>query len=96
MNAEDQLALEPAIFKNRDEFVHNTTAFIPFSVGPGNCAGKNLAWMEMRMLICLMVQRFDFRFKDGYDSGRWGGDVLDYFVTLKGNLPTVLTPRKHI
>jgi len=30
---------------------HNTAAFFPFSYGPTNCAGKNLALMEMRMLL---------------------------------------------
>lgn len=94
LSAEEQLALEPTIFKNRDQFILDTNAFIPFSIGPENCVGKNLAWMEMRMLVCLMVQRFDFRFADGYDPKQWSADMMDYLVTFKGKLPTVLTSRK--
>ncbi|KAL4246847.1 Cytochrome P450 superfamily protein [Abortiporus biennis] len=41
---------------------HNTEAFIPFSFGPSNCVGKNLAWMEMRMVVCTLVQKMRFEF----------------------------------
>lgn len=52
-----RLALEPKIFNTQNGYIHNTTAFVPFSLGQANCAGKNLAWMEMRMLVCLMWGR---------------------------------------
>ncbi|KAF8265715.1 high nitrogen upregulated cytochrome P450 monooxygenase 2 [Lactarius quietus] len=39
---------------------HNTAAFFPFSYGPANCAGKNLALLEMRMLLCWVLRRFRF------------------------------------
>jgi hypothetical protein len=41
-----RLALEPA-------------AFILFSIGPASCPGKMLALMEMRMVISVIVSRFD-------------------------------------
>ena len=54
--SEDQReALEPKIFNSQTEFIHNTAAFIPFSVGPANCVGKNLAWIKLRMVITLSV-----------------------------------------
>lgn len=34
-------------------------AFEPFSVGPRNCLGKNLAWHEMRLLLATVVLNFD-------------------------------------
>jgi len=34
-------ALEPKMFNSETEFIHNTGAFVPFSVGPANCAGKS-------------------------------------------------------
>ncbi|KAF5379710.1 hypothetical protein D9615_005671 [Tricholomella constricta] len=93
-----QAELEPGLFTDTEQenstVVLNANAFIPFSVGPSNCVGKNLAWMEMRMLVCRLVQAFEMRFGEGYDPGRWEEDMLDYFVTIKGRLPVVLTPRK--
>lgn len=88
------MELEPKIFGNGNEFVLNTTAFIPFSIGPANCAGKNLAWMEMRMVIVLIMRRLDIRLEDGYNPQRWYSDIKDQFVTMKGVLPTTLTSRQ--
>ncbi|KZP13574.1 hypothetical protein FIBSPDRAFT_897342 [Athelia psychrophila] len=45
-------------------------AFIPFSCGhwASECVGKSLAYQEMRMAVCLLVQTFDMR---GYDPELW-------------------------
>lgn len=34
-------------------------ALEPFSVGPRNCIGKNLAWHELRLLLCTTLLHFD-------------------------------------
>ncbi|KAG6907279.1 hypothetical protein DXG01_009584 [Tephrocybe rancida] len=94
LSPEQQTLLEPGIFKDPSANTLNPAAFIPFSFGPSNCVGKNLAWMEMRMLVCLLVQRYEMRFEEGYDATRWEEDMSDYFVMMKGRLPVVLTPRK--
>lgn len=79
--------------QDKAPFRHNPAAFIPFSFGPANCVGKNLACQEMRTVVCMMMQRLDFRFVDGYDPESWGHDLKDYFVATKGRLPVVLSPR---
>ncbi|CAK5273503.1 unnamed protein product [Mycena citricolor] len=76
---EDQLKLEPALFGNH-EVIHNTAAFIPFSIGPANCVGRNLANQEMRMLICALVSKFDMEFEPGFDPSTWERDLLDFYV----------------
>ena len=86
---------EPKIFASKNGYIHNHTAFIPFSSGPTNCAGKNLAYLEMRMTVAMIVHRLEMKLEAGYDPETWFIDMLDYFVTMKGVLPTVLTPRKH-
>ena len=92
--SEDQReALEPNIFNSQTEFIHNTAAFIPFSMGPANCVGKNLAWMEMRMVITLMASRFDLDFEPGYNPLQWYNDICDYFIMVKGPLPTRISVR---
>ena len=59
---------------------HNTAAFIPFSYGPTICAGKNLALMEMRMLLCWVLRRFLFSKVPGVDYEEWEGKIQDWFV----------------
>ncbi|KAF7375220.1 hypothetical protein MSAN_00408600 [Mycena sanguinolenta] len=92
LGLEDQKALEPTIF-GEHEVIHNTAAFIPFSVGPSNCVGRNLAYQEMRMVICTLISKFDMRFEEGFDVNSWEEDILDFFVVQRGRLPVVLTPR---
>ena len=46
----------PADFK----LVHNDAAFMPFSSGPLNCVGRGLAMQEIRMVVCALVQHFQF------------------------------------
>ncbi|KAH9001150.1 high nitrogen upregulated cytochrome P450 monooxygenase 2 [Lactarius akahatsu] len=59
---------------------HNPAAFFPFSYGPTICAGKNLASMEMRMLLCWVLRRFRFSKPPGVTHEEWEGRILDWFV----------------
>lgn len=68
-------------------------AFIPFSAGPANCAGKNLALVEMRMVIALLIQRFEMRFEDGYDASEWEKSLEEWFLLVTGKLPIVFQRR---
>ncbi|EUC37309.1 hypothetical protein COCCADRAFT_23027 [Bipolaris zeicola 26-R-13] len=65
-------------FKNPDEFVperwlegangeysgDKKDGFNPFSFGPRNCIGKNLAWAELRLIISSIFFAFDFELVD--------------------------------
>ena len=76
--------------------MHNTDAFIPFSVGPTSCAGKTLAWLEMRIAVSVIVSRFDLKLDPSYNPKRWYEDIGDYFLMGKGPLPTILSPRQSL
>ncbi|KAI0751746.1 high nitrogen upregulated cytochrome P450 monooxygenase 2 [Daedaleopsis nitida] len=76
------------------DFVHNAAAFVPFSFGPNNCVGKNLALQEMRMLVSHIMQRFDLRFADGWDAREYEDGLQDWFTIQKPALRVVLTPRQ--
>ncbi|OCH88922.1 high nitrogen upregulated cytochrome P450 monooxygenase 2 [Obba rivulosa] len=67
-------------------FVHNAYAFIPFSFGPANCVGKNLAMQEMRMTVCHLMQRFDIGFAPGFDSASYEKNLREYFVMHRAEL----------
>ena len=73
--------------------VTNTAAFIPFSYGPANCAGKSLAILEMRIIVALLMQHFEIQFAPGFDPKKWEEHLEDFFVAANGALPVTLTPR---
>ncbi|KAL5514477.1 hypothetical protein ACEPAG_2565 [Sanghuangporus baumii] len=75
------------------EIVTNQAAFIPFSHGPANCAGRALALTEMRIIVALVMQRFEVRFAPGFDPKEWEERLKDFFVMSNGPLPVTLTSR---
>ncbi|RDA83024.1 hypothetical protein CP532_0091 [Ophiocordyceps camponoti-leonardi (nom. inval.)] len=46
----------------------NRAVFKPFSFGPRDCIGRNLAMFEMRLIICSLLCRFDFQLEPGQDG----------------------------
>ena len=48
-----------------DRWLHETAemrnSFIPFSYGPRNCVGQNLAWLELRAVAAIVVRKFYIR-----------------------------------
>ncbi|RDX51299.1 high nitrogen upregulated cytochrome P450 monooxygenase 2 [Lentinus brumalis] len=88
----DLLSPEAADAKPAD-FVHNEEAYMPFSHGPMNCVGKNFALMEMRIVICALVQRFRFRLREGYDRADYDRNIKDYLIASRPNLPVIVELR---
>jgi hypothetical protein len=46
------------------------------------------------MVVCLIMQRLEMRFEEGWNPGRYEEDLRDHFVLRKGRLPVVFSPRK--
>ncbi|KAF9873804.1 cytochrome P450 [Colletotrichum karsti] len=68
------------------------TSFEPFSVGPRNCIGRNLAYAEMRLILARMVWNFDLRISE--ESRGWDEKSQVYLLWEKGPVNMYLTPRK--
>lgn len=85
--------LEPDLFNEKVPYRLNQSAFLPFSYGPANCVGKQLAYVEMRMAICLLLHRFTLRFAPGYNPSQYEDEFRDYYIVVKGDLPILLTIR---
>ncbi|KAI9068087.1 high nitrogen upregulated cytochrome P450 monooxygenase 2 [Trametes sanguinea] len=75
------------------QFVHNEAAFMPFSYGPANCVGKQLAMQEMRTVMTALIQRFDLQLRDGWDVREYDKGFKDYYVTTRPEVPVMLQAR---
>ncbi|KAL9007716.1 MAG: hypothetical protein Q9180_009591, partial [Flavoplaca navasiana] len=49
----------------------SNSAFNPFSLGPRNCLGRNLAYLELRLILARVLWEFDFELVD--KEWRWEG-----------------------
>ncbi|KAJ2934757.1 hypothetical protein H1R20_g2339, partial [Candolleomyces eurysporus] len=76
--------------------VHEKNAFIPFSTGPANCAGKPLALMELRYVIALLVRKFDLDFQEDFDVEGWENTLTDRLTMCRGPLLVNLRKRKVV
>ncbi|KAF9063009.1 high nitrogen upregulated cytochrome P450 monooxygenase 2 [Rhodocollybia butyracea] len=74
-------------------YKNNTNAFLPFSYGPANCAGRNLAKKEIMMVMSILLHNFDFRFADGFDWENWPQQLKAFFVTIRPPIKVVITRR---
>ncbi|PFH55147.1 hypothetical protein XA68_10589 [Ophiocordyceps unilateralis] len=60
-----------------DRFANDRRAvFKPFSHGPRDCIGKNLAYSEMRLIISKLLYRFDFSLPPGQDDWHESQNVV--------------------
>jgi cytochrome P450 len=64
--------------------------FQPFHVGPRNCLGRNLAYIEMRLILARVLWNFDLRIAE--DSLDWMSKQRFYNLWDKGELHVYLTP----
>ncbi|KAJ7648640.1 high nitrogen upregulated cytochrome P450 monooxygenase 2 [Mycena polygramma] len=81
-----------------EPFVMNTEGFMPFSLGPANCVGRNIAMREMRLVLAQLVYKYEIKAaeKDPREFERqWLGGLMDHQILLKGPLRVTLTPRSH-
>lgn len=56
--------------------------FQPFSFGPRNCLGKNLAWAEIRLVATKLLYRFDMKLSSIMETYRWaeGQKIFGFWV----------------
>jgi len=43
-------------------------AFIPFSYGPRSCVGRNVAEMELALIVATVFRRYEFKLEQGVDE----------------------------
>jgi cytochrome P450 len=62
----DPLRFDPARFFERAER-RDDCAFIPFARGARSCIGEDLAMVEASYILASLVEKFDWRLRDGFE-----------------------------
>lgn len=76
-----------------DEFVHNDAAFVAFGHGQMNCIGRALALLELRTVLCAIVQRFYVSAWPGWDRREYEAEMRDFVTLTRPRLPVKLEKR---
>ncbi|QGA22244.1 hypothetical protein EYB26_009960 [Talaromyces marneffei] len=86
----------PERWYSKPELTINKTAHMPFLIGPFNCAGRNLAMMELRSVVARVVHEFDVSFPKGveFDAVNYFDRVKDHFIAGAPKQDMVFTKRK--
>lgn len=61
--------------------------------GPFSCVGKQLAIMELRMILSSTVWNYDFEFAPGEDGSTIENDTLDLVILKAAKLDLVFKKR---
>ncbi len=54
------------------------------------CIGKNFARLEIKMLVCLLLRRYDVQLIEGFDKGEWLNYLREYFI-MRATKPLSVT-----
>jgi cytochrome P450 len=54
-------------------------AFNPFCLGPHNCPGQNLAWLELRLILARLIWGFDMSIPPGVELPSWEEQGIWWF-----------------
>ncbi|KAF2680749.1 putative benzoate 4-monooxygenase cytochrome P450 [Lentithecium fluviatile CBS 122367] len=72
--------------------IKDQQGFAPFLLGTHSCLGKQVALIELRLVVARLVTSYDFQFANNYDGSK-GMKVQDCFTALPGSLKLIFTPR---
>jgi cytochrome P450 family 628 len=84
----------PERWTTRPELIRNKKAFAPFLIGPQSCIGRQLAYNEMRTVVCKLVLKFTVRLADGETGKKLLEESEDVFTVTIKPLKVVFAPRK--
>ncbi|KAA1094636.1 cytochrome P450 monooxygenase 67 [Puccinia graminis f. sp. tritici] len=72
----------------------NEKAFFSFLIGPGACVAKNLAWMEMRLVVATLLTSYDVAFAKGFDPVAFEASWTDaYLLLIEDPFEVTFTPK---
>ena len=70
-------------------------SIVPFSFGPYSCVGKQLAYLEIRLVMTAILRNFDAKLPDDFDPEKFEKSFKAFFVLhITEKLPVVFTRRQ--
>jgi len=84
----------PERWISKRNLVKRRDAYAPFSVGPRNCAGQDLALMEIRLLTARLVTLFDISLAAAENGQKLLEKSVDHFTLGPGDLYITFAVRK--
>ena len=84
----------PERWYSRLDLIIDKRAFSPFTFGSRACAGKPLAYAELRLVVAGLVRSFDIAFAPGYDPMTMWRDLKDQVTAQPGEVRCVFSPRE--
>ncbi|KAH7077315.1 cytochrome P450 monooxygenase-like protein [Paraphoma chrysanthemicola] len=84
----------PERWTSRPGLVKDKSAYAPFSLGVYSCIGKQLALMELRIVLFMLVTEFDICFAPGDDGSSFLDNDLDAFTIVIADLKLAFIPRE--
>ncbi|KAL8786743.1 MAG: hypothetical protein Q9195_008077 [Heterodermia aff. obscurata] len=83
----------PERWYSKPEMVKDRRAHVPFSVGKSNCIGKNLALMDIKLVIASILKKYHIHFDPREDGHRVFTELQDHFTATPGPLSLVFKDR---
>lgn len=86
----------PERWNSRPEMIRHKDAFMPFLQGSESCIGKQLAFIQLSIVVAQIILQFDVKFADGEDGARLIQDSLDLAMLHPAQLDLTFTRRKSL
>ncbi|KAH7128485.1 cytochrome P450 [Dendryphion nanum] len=88
--------LIPERWFSKPELILRKDSFLPFGYGPYNCTGRPFAYLQLRLLTAMILQRYDISIPAGKETDiqRYEQEQADCFVMHLQPLPLLFTQRK--
>jgi cytochrome P450 len=85
----------PERWFSRPDLILRKDAFMAFGFGTYSCAGKPLALLQLRMVLAMIVKRFEISVPPGKEEEfqRFADDQSDCFTIHLNALPLLLKER---
>ncbi|KAL4933800.1 cytochrome P450 [Aspergillus undulatus] len=85
----------PERWTDRPELTLDASVLVPFNNGTHACVGKQLALMELRWVLTMMVMQYEMEFAPGHEDQVYLDGIIDGFTMVCPPLQVRLSKKRH-